>query len=146
MAGEYSSDHRLGPMCVPGDPTPWGIQWREDDPEPWPGFIAAIAAMAAGAEEVYVFVHAPATSCPTTSGAVAATTTGVAAWSASATAMWSCGMRLDPGMRRFAKSTLLPLLHQMQQPLSEAIKSSRDGLATPLGSTPRYGYSDGILH
>lgn len=68
MAGDYSGDHRLGPMCVPGDPTPWGIQWRPSDPEPWPGFSAAIKGMAVGADDLYVFVHAPATTHPTTSG------------------------------------------------------------------------------
>ncbi len=69
MAGDFSGDHRLGPMCVPGDPTPWGIRWfPNDDPEPWPGFAAAIEKMAAQAEQLYVFVHAPATSRPTTSG------------------------------------------------------------------------------
>lgn len=68
MAGEFSGDHRLGPMCVPGDETPWGVRWMPDDPEPWPGFAAAIEDMAAKADELYVFVHAPATAHPTTSG------------------------------------------------------------------------------
>ncbi len=68
MAGYYSGDHRLGPMCVPGDSTPWGIRWTEADPEPWPGFAASVCGMAGTCEELYIFVHAPATARPTTSG------------------------------------------------------------------------------
>ncbi len=66
--GDYSGDHRFGPLCVPGDSTPWGVRWREGEPEPWSGFADAISAMAGGCEQLYVFVHTPATAHPTTSG------------------------------------------------------------------------------
>lgn len=67
MAGEYSGDHRHGPLCVPGDDTLWGKQWMPSDPEPWPGFSAVIDSISADADQVYVFVHQPATKRPTTS-------------------------------------------------------------------------------
>lgn len=57
----------MGPMCVPGDPTPWGTRWREGDPEPWGGFSEGVNEVAGECDELYVFVHSPATSRPTTS-------------------------------------------------------------------------------
>lgn len=54
-------------MCVPGDPTPWGTRWREGDPEPWPGFLGDILGLTGEHDELYVFVHSPASSHPTTS-------------------------------------------------------------------------------
>ena len=71
MAGEYSGDHRNGPLCVPGDQTPWGIRWYlKEDPEPWEGFGGAIEALLGGEPgtgDVAVFLHAPATARPTVS-------------------------------------------------------------------------------
>jgi hypothetical protein len=60
---EHSGDHRNGPLAVPGpqETGPWGMQWDRENPEPWAGFAEAVQSFD------YVFVHSPATSCPTSS-------------------------------------------------------------------------------